>query len=219
MGLAFLITTDNLQLLSERKVLKETEYAALLDATAVVEVAHKEAGRIVEQAQTQAQQSQRHGYERGLEQARAEYAAKLVDDALAAQRQLRVLRGAMAHIVVKALGQFLADASPQVLFETALARVDNLVRNEPFLTMRVAPAQESVVQQVLSRLRQEAGWTMPVAVQADPALQPGECVVQTPSGSIDIGLAAQLDAFRRAVERGAAGHGQADAGSAVQGDR
>ncbi|MEK7890358.1 HrpE/YscL family type III secretion apparatus protein, partial [Burkholderia contaminans] len=32
MGLAFLITSDNLQLLSERKVLKEREYAALLDA-------------------------------------------------------------------------------------------------------------------------------------------------------------------------------------------
>ncbi len=30
MGLAFLITTENLQLLSERKVLKEAEYAALL---------------------------------------------------------------------------------------------------------------------------------------------------------------------------------------------
>ncbi|MDI9654582.1 HrpE/YscL family type III secretion apparatus protein, partial [Burkholderia cenocepacia] len=28
MGLAFLITSDNLQLLSERKVLKEREYAA-----------------------------------------------------------------------------------------------------------------------------------------------------------------------------------------------
>ena len=33
MGLAFLITTENLQLLSERKVLKENEYAALLDAS------------------------------------------------------------------------------------------------------------------------------------------------------------------------------------------
>lgn len=219
MGLAFLITTDNLQLLSERKVLKESEYAALLDATAVVDVAHKEARRIVDDARTQARQSQRHGYEIGLEQARAEYAQRLVGEALAAERQLRVLRGAMANIVVQALGQFLADASPQVLFEAALMRVDTLIRNEPFLTMRVAPAQEASVQQVLARLRLDAGWTMSVAVHPDAQLKPGDCVVQTPSGSIDIGLDAQLDAFRRAVERSASINTPVGPGTAAMGER
>ena len=37
MGLAYLITSDRLQLLCERKVLKEAEYSALLDSARLIE--------------------------------------------------------------------------------------------------------------------------------------------------------------------------------------
>jgi type III secretion protein L len=201
MGLAFLITSDNLQLLSERKVLKEAEYAALLDASQVVAAAHAEARRIVEQAEREAEQHRRQGHEEGLQRAKVEYAQRLVSEALASERQLRALRTSMAGIVVKAVGQFIADAQPAELFEAALLRVDALIRSEPFVAIRVAPAQEGTLRGVLARLRGEAQWTMSVSVQADASLPDGGCVVQTASGTLDIGVDAQLDAFRRAVER------------------
>jgi type III secretion protein L len=50
MGLAFLITSDNLQILSERKVLKEAEYSALLEASSVIDAARTEAARMARQA-------------------------------------------------------------------------------------------------------------------------------------------------------------------------
>ena len=205
MGLAFLITSEKLQLLSERKVLKEAEYAALLDASGVVAAARQEARRIVQQATRQAEDARRKGYEEGVQQARAEYAQRLVSDSLASERQLRALRTSMAGIVVKAVGQFIAEADPARLFETALLRVDTLIRAEPFVTVRVAPAQESALRQALEKLRAESNWTMSVTVQPDPALSFGACLVQTTSGTIEIGLDAQLDAFRRAVERNGAG--------------
>ena len=202
MGLAFLITTENLQLLSERKVLKEHEYAALLDASAVVETARREARRIARQAQEEAEASRRQGYEEGLQRAQAEYATQLVSEAMAAERQMQGLRSAMARIVVKAVGQFMADADPAALFEAALLRVDQLIRGEPFVTVRVAPPQEAVMREVLARLRQDAQWSMSVSLVPDPALPAGACVVQTASGVLEIGAEAQLEAFRRAVERG-----------------
>jgi type III secretion protein L len=210
MGLAFLITTENLQLLSERKVLKEAEYAALMDAEAVVEAARTEARRIVGQGTQQAEASRRKGYEDGLRQAQAEYARRLVSDAMAAEQQLQALRRAMAQIVVKAVSQFIADRSPEELFEAALRRVDSLVRHEPHVAVRVAPAQESQMRQVLQRLRDESHWTMNVSLAADPSLSSGACVVQTASGTLEIGVDAQLEAFRQAVERG----GAADTGRA-----
>lgn len=202
MGLAFVITTANLQLLSERKVLKQVEYAALLDASDVVDAARAEARSIVAQGTQQADDSRRTGYEEGLQQAQAEYAQRLVSQALAVEQQLYALRRAMAQIVVKAVGQFIADVEPQALFESALRRVDSLVRSEPYMAVRVAPGQEDAVRQALDRLRTEANWTMNVSLAADPALQPGACVVQTASGMLEIGMDAQLDAFRRAVEHG-----------------
>lgn len=213
MGLAFLITTENLQLLSERKVLKEAEYAALLDASRVIEVARAEAERIVAEARRQAEEHRRRGHEEGVTRAKAEYAQKLVSDALASERQLRSLRAAMAGIVVKAVGQFIADAEPAELFEAALLRVDSLIRSEPFISIRVSPAQEATLRLVLAKLSAEAQWGMSISVQPDPSLADGGCVVQTGSGTLDIGVDAQLEAFRRAVESG--GPAAAAAGSAA----
>jgi len=202
MGLAFLITTDNLQLLSERKVLKENEYAALLDAAAVVDTARKEAARIGQQAEDGAEASRRKGYQEGLAQARAEYATQLVSEGMAVERQLHALRTSMAQIVVKAVGQFLAEADPAVLFRSALIRVEALLRAESFITVRVAPAQEANMHETLHRLRSDANWSMAMTITPDPDLPPGACVVQTSTGVLEIGVDAQLEAFRRAVEQG-----------------
>jgi type III secretion protein L len=204
MGLAFLITTENLQLLSERKVLKEPEYAALLDASQVIAAARQEAQRIVTQAEAHAEEHQRWGYEEGLQAARAEVAQRLVSQALAAERQLRGLRSAMAGIVVKAVGQFMADADPALLIEAALLRVDTLIRGETFVSVRVAPTQEGSLRQALARLSSRAEWTLSASVQADPSLPDGTCIVSTSAGTIEVGVNAQLDAFRRAMELGGA---------------
>jgi type III secretion protein L len=202
MGLAFLITTDNLQLLSERKVLKENEYAALLDASAVVDTARREATRIMQQAEDGAEASRRKGYEEGLARARAEYATQLVSESIALERQLHALRTSMAQIVVKAVGQFLADADPAVLFRSALVRVEALLRAESFITVRVAPAQEAHMRETLHRLRSDANWNMAMTITPDPDLPAGACMVQTSTGVLEIGVDAQLEAFRRAVEQG-----------------
>ena len=202
MGLAFLITTDNLQLLSERKVLKENEYAALLDAAAVVDTARKEAARIGQHAEQGAEASRRKGYEEALAQAKAEYARQLVSDSLAVERQLHALRTSMAQIVVKAVGQFLGDADPAALFHSALLRVEALLRAESFITVRVAPAQEADMRETLHRLRNDAHWAMGVTITPDPELPSGACVVQTSSGVLEIGVDAQLEAFRRVVAQG-----------------
>ena len=204
MGLGFLISTDNLQLLSERKVFKEHEYAALLDAAAVLEAAHAQARRVVDEAVADAARARAEGRAEGLREAQAAYAQRLSADALATQRQLHALRGSMARIVVKAVGQFMAEVDPARLLEGALRRVEALVRAEPFVGVRVAPAQEGAVRRALAALGAESGWALEAAVSADPALADGACIVSTASGTLEIGLDAQLDAFRKAVEQGGA---------------
>lgn len=204
MGLAFLITTDHLQMLGERKVLKEAEYAVLLDASRVVSVAQGEARRIVDQSRADATAAERKGYEKGLQQARFDYAQRLAAEAVAAERQLHALRDAMAGIVVQAIGQFLAEAEPAARLEAALRRIDTLIRHESFVTVDVAPSQEAALREALVRLHDAAPWSLRCVVRADPAIAEGMCTVRTASGSLEIGIQAQLEAFRRAVSSGAA---------------
>jgi type III secretion protein L len=200
MGLAFLISTENLQLLSERKVFKEAEYAALLDTAAVLDTARQEAARVTAQAAHDAAIALEQGRAEGLQRAQAEYAQRLAADALATQRQLQALRAAMAQIVVRAVGQFMAEVDPARLLESALRRVDALLRAEPFVALRVAPAQADALRSALAALGQDAGWALAAAVSIDAALGDGQCVVSTASGTLEIGVDAQLEAFRRAVE-------------------
>jgi type III secretion protein L len=205
MGLAFLIASENLQLLSERKVFKEAEYAALLDAAAMLQAARDEASRIVDAAARDARRAREAGYAEGLREAQADHARRLAADALATQRQLQALRGSMAQIVVRAVGQFMAEVDPTQLMESALRRIDALVRAEPFVSVRVAPGEEAALRAALARLGAESGWALAAAVSPDPALAAGACVLSTASGTLEIGIDAQLDAFRKAVERHGAG--------------
>lgn len=201
MGLAFLITTEKLQLLSERKVLKEAEYAALLDASALVEAARREGERLVRQATRQAEETRQRAYQDGMAAARAEQAKRVVSEAVATERQLRALRGAMAQIVVKGVAQFVDELDAGALIERALQRVDLLIREESFLSVRVSPGHEATLREAIARLQGEGSLPANVTVQADPSLPAGGCVVQSASGTLEIGVDAQIEAFRKAIER------------------
>jgi type III secretion protein L len=200
-GLAFLITTEKLQLLSERKVLKEAEYAALLDASALVEAARREGERIVRQSKSQADETRQRAYQEGLAAARAEQARRVVSEAVATERQLRALRGAMAQIVVKGVAQFVDELDAGALIERALQRVDLLVREESFLSVRVSPGHEARLRDAIARLQGEGSLPANVTVQADASLPAGGCVLQSASGTLEIGVDAQIEAFRQAIER------------------
>lgn len=201
MGLAFLITSEHLLMLSERKVLKEAEYAAVLDASSVVEVAGEEARRILARSVDEAEAARKRGHAEGMERARAEQARQMVSEAVAAERQLQTLRTAMARIVAHAVEQFVAQADPADLLAAALQRVDALVREETFISVKVSPKQEVHLRRALERVAQDAGWAGRLVIVPDSSLGDEACVLQTPSGTLAIGIDAQIEAFRAAVER------------------
>lgn len=202
MGLAFLISSDNLQLLGERKVLKEAEYAALVDAAAVIEAAHREARAIEERQRTESRRARDEARAEGLAEACAEQAAREVETALRQQRQLGALRDSIAGLVARAVAQLLGAAQadePERLYAAALRRVDVLVREQSFIAVRVAPARVEAFARALAALHETHGWTARVDLQPDPSLDDERCVLQTAAGSLELGLAAQLRAFEAAL--------------------
>ncbi len=207
MGLAFLITSDAFQLMSERKVLKEAEYKALLDATAVIDASRQEARRIVTQAENRAEANKKKAYLEGMAQARSEHAERMLSDAVTAENQLRAMRSSMANVVVKAVTQFLTDADPQALLEAALQKVDVLIRGESFVTITVPPVSEATVNAALEKLRSQAKWSLNVTVLADSSLPRGTCRMKTATGYVEIGLDAQIAAMKKIIERRVMGHG------------
>lgn len=199
MGLAYLITSDRLQLLCERKVLKEAEYSALLDSARLIETARAEAARITAAATQQAAKARRDGYVAGVREAKAAHADRLLSVADDDHARLARMRESMAHLVVKAMSQILADVDPVRLYETALQRVQALLRSEAQAVVRVAPAGEAAVRAAVARLNEASGRVLALSVQPDASLPAGGCVLVTAAGTLDIGIESQLDVLARAM--------------------
>lgn len=202
MALAFLITSENLQLLSERKVLKEAEYAALMDASEVIDAARREALHIGTEAQREAELRRQNGYRDGWARAQADHAAAQVSAAAEAERQLAGMRRTMAEIVMKAVQQIAGELDPDLILEVALQRIEALVRAEPFITIQIPLGREQAVRSLLDQLADTLDWPRRANVVVEPALDPDACRILTPSGSIDVGLQAQLEAFARRLRAG-----------------
>jgi type III secretion protein L len=200
MGLAFLITAEHLHLLSERKVLKADEYGALLDANEVIGAAQREAVRVRKDADRDAQQRLRDGYHKGWREAQAEHAKRHLAQAWANEHAVYVQREAMARLVVETLAQSLGELPPSQRYEAVLRRLEVMWANEPIVTLWVAAGAREEAETALRRVLDGTRHTGQVHVMVDDTLSGDECRLQTAAGRVEMGLQAQIEALRRALQ-------------------
>lgn len=204
MGLAFLITAEHLHLLSERKVLKADEYGALLDANEVIGAAQREASRVRKDADRDAQQRLRDGYHKGWREAQAEHAKRHLAQAWANEHAVYVQREAMARLVVETLAQSLGELPPALRYEAVLRRLEVMWANEPVVTLWVAAGAREEAETALRRVLDGTRHAGQVHVMVDDTLSGDECRLQTAAGRVEMGLQAQIEALRRALQAPAA---------------
>jgi type III secretion protein L len=200
MSLAFLINTDNIKLATDRKVFKAEEYALLLDAVNLLQVAEEEANRIKSQAFEAYELERQRGYEDGFTAGKEEGSKALVKIAANAQQTYINLEQKIADTIINIVAELLRKVETQTFFKQTLKRVSKAVRHEPFLTMKVNPKELASAQAAIEDYLGEAeapGHT--IEVLADTSLELGSCLLESDSGVIDTGLDVQLRAIRSAL--------------------
>jgi type III secretion protein L len=202
MGLAFLITAEHLHLLSERKVLKADEYSALLDANEVIGTAQREASRVRKDAERDAQQRRRDGYRKGWSEAQAEHAGRHLAQAWANEHAVHAQREAVARLVVDALAYALGELPPSLRYESVLRRIEAMWAREPVVTLHVATGAREEAEVAVRRVLEGTRHTGQVHIAVDESLAGDECRLQTASGHVEMGLQAQVEALRRALQAG-----------------
>lgn len=202
MGLAFLITAEHLHLLSERKVLKADEYGALLDANEVISSAQREASRVRKDADRDAQQRLRDGYQKGWREAQADHAKRHLAQAWANEHAVYIQRDAMAKLVVETLAQSLGELPPALRYEAVLRRLEVMWASEPVVTLWVSAGAREEAETAVRRVVDGTRHTGQVHVMVDDTLSGDECRLQTASGRVEMGLQAQVEALRRALQAG-----------------
>jgi type III secretion protein L len=179
---------------------------ARVEAGRIVADAEKDAAEIRQQAESIARESRETAYREGSESALHEWQTLLLeareqrDQALAGVER-DVLRLAV-KIAEKILGRELQHDKEAVVDIVATA-LRQARRNE-MITLRVNPADLSIVEQQRQRFEQ-SGRNQFLDIVPDPAVTAGGCVIESESGAIDAQLGTQLRVLERALLTRASG--------------
>lgn len=188
---------------------------AASDRERLLDEAHQEAEELRQDA---IRKGHDEGYQAGEEEGKAE-AKKQMADAIqqANEKAEKTLRDANAAtqsylaqaendvtdiamaVVNKILPQHFIDV-PQVilpLVEQALGKV----RDQKEINIHVAPASYDLVLMARDELRSKlTGAGADLQIVSDESLAPGDCVIETPNGSVDARLKTQLELIKEAIE-------------------
>lgn len=186
------------------------------EAEAIIHAARQQASEIASEAAAAAEQLKResydegyrHGYRDGLEQVR-----QAIDDAssraqgiitageqqaaealVAAERQMVEIALAVSR---KILASEIEENPSAVLslVRAALAKVSD----QEQITIRVSPQNLDAVKQIKPELQSSLGRDGALNIVADDGLKSGDCVVDTPYGSVDARIDTQMDSLTSAL--------------------
>ena len=161
--------------------------------------------RAREEAQSIKEAAAKEGYQEGLEQAKADIldvkyaitaflgAKQAVFDYIAPDI-LEISVEIAQKIIKKELQQ-----DPNAILDNILALLKTLSKEETKITLRVNPAQVSLLKSEVPSLLNEAGLDAKVLVVPDETIMEGGCVVTTNNGVIDATIETQLAVISEAL--------------------
>lgn len=177
----------------------ERRAGARAEADELLEQARSEAVRLVAEADRQAEAVLQAARAEGFEAGRAEAAGLLAAAVLARDRALAGLEGGVVDLALevarKLVGRQL-EAAPQLAVELAAAALGR-ARGARAAVLRVAPTDLATLAEATGPLARLLGEGGGLRLEADEAIEPGGCVVESDLGRVD----ARLETGLRAIER------------------
>jgi type III secretion protein L len=201
MALGTLLKTPDWQLRANSPLIKARDYAALVEANMLIQHLEREAERAREQAAQELIEARHQGYEKGLELAKAEMAQKIVEISAQASVTFASVQTKIVSTVMNVVQAVLSDIEPHTYYRKVLSRVSRVIRQEPFVTLRVAVDNVNVARQAIKEFTTEAGVTGFIEIRADPTLHGISCIIESESGVIEANLESQLQSVRAALTK------------------
>lgn len=186
--------------------------------------AQAEAGKIIENAEKQANQlheeARQQGYEHGVEEGRQagiqqiqeEQRQIIIDANSKAQHTLAVAQEATKDYVInaentiaemvmkiadKVLPQHFLDV-PQLILPLVREAIQK-VKDQPHVKVRVAPDAYELVMMAQTEFQAELEGSATLEIVSDESLKIGDCMVESPNGTVDANLSTQLELVKQAI--------------------
>lgn len=187
------------ELVPQGPVLRAADFAAVVDAEAVMARARDEAAKIVEEARAEYARQKEQGYRDGVEQGKAEMAEKVVATMGQSALYFSKVEQALVDVVMKATARVIGEVGERERVERIVRKALELMRTQSQVRVKVPPAQSEWLQSRVEALLQSFPRIQFLEVQADARLPGDGCVLETELGVIDATVQTQLRAIERAL--------------------
>ena len=184
-----LMNRNTLAFAPERRLVKASEVAAVVDAEAILAAAEEEAARIVGKARDAFEEERQRGYAKGVADAEKE-----------ALRFIAGVENEMCALVMEALKACIGEIGEErLVVEIVKKALKALIRNQHEVVVRVAPDKVDAVKGHLNEILREHPTLMEVEFEGDARLSGTACIAETPFGMADASVEAQLGALEKSI--------------------
>jgi type III secretion protein L len=188
---------SGIEILPSAQVLKAEEYAAVVDATKLLEAAREEAKLIREEALQEFEKQKKAGYKEGLEIGKAEVSEKMLDCVTQSAVYFSKLEDVLIDLVMRILRKVIGEFDHKDLVESVVKRALESTRNETQVTVRVSPTQAEELQSKVESLTSAYPKIQVLSIQPDSRIPEGGCVLETEMGVVDASLETQFKAIEK----------------------
>ena len=184
-----LMNRNTLAFAPERRLVKASEVAAVVDAEAILAAAEEEAARIVGKARDAFEEERQRGYAKGVADAEKE-----------ALRFIAGVENEMCALVMEALKACIGEIGEErLVVEIVKKALKALIRNQHEVVVRVAPDKVDAVKGHLNEILREHPTLMEVEFEGDARLSGTACIAETPFGMADASVEAQLGELEKSI--------------------
>ncbi|MGN6389880.1 MAG: hypothetical protein ACTHL1_10240 [Burkholderiaceae bacterium] len=187
-------TLDERRIATGSRILRREDYAALCDAAALVEAAHARVAAIEEAARER-------GFAYGLDEARRQACGEVGELHAGSLMAVRAMRERLASLAAGMATRILTRADRRWLYEAALQEAMAALGDSGLIDMRVHSDELDIARAALARLERELGFPPAIRLRAGDDIAPGDCVADTPAGSVRTGIAMLVEAIEAAARR------------------
>lgn len=198
---------------AEGAVIPREQFSAMLSAQDLVAEAERYAKTLHAQADSELAAVRARGHAQGLEEARSEFAASVVEATARIESAYIGLEARIVNTVMDALQRILEQTGDAERMRSMIRRALAAVEHDKPVRLQVAAADFEAAQRELVALRTEFPRVDVIELQKNPQAAPGTCVLESEYGRVDASLDTQLAAVRLGLIKAFVGRRDAVTGS------